>query len=53
MSRVEELRTMLNEVSMKDAEDPSVLFEQVSAIRNRYDTAAHQIDEEELLAVVM
>lgn len=52
ISRVE-LRTMLNAVSMKTTEDPSVLFEQVSAIRNRYDTAAHQIDEEELIAVIM
>jgi hypothetical protein len=33
ISRVE-LRTMLNEVSMKDAEDPSALFEQVSSIEN-------------------
>jgi hypothetical protein len=31
ISRVE-LRTMLNGVSMKDAEDPSILFKQVSAI---------------------
>jgi hypothetical protein len=31
ISRVE-LRSMLNGVSIKDAEDPSILFEQVSAI---------------------
>ncbi len=53
ISRVE-LRAMLNGVSMKDSQDPSVLFDQIiSAIRNRYDTATHQIDEEELMAVVM
>ena len=52
ISRVE-LRSMLNGVSMKNSEDPSVLFEQVSAIQNRYDTDVHHIDEEELIAVVM
>jgi hypothetical protein len=53
ISRVE-LRSMLNGVTMvKNAEDPSELFEQVSAIQNRYDTAVPQIDDEELIAVVM
>jgi hypothetical protein len=52
ISRVE-LRTMLNGVSMRDTEDPSILVEQVSAIQNRYDTDAHHIDEEELIAVIM
>jgi hypothetical protein len=52
ISRVE-LRTMLNGVSIKEAEDPSILFEQVSAIQNRYDTDTHKIEEEELIAVVM
>ncbi len=52
VSRVE-LRKMLAGVSMKDTQDPSTLFEQVSAIRNRYDTAEHQVDEEELIAVIM
>jgi hypothetical protein len=52
ISRVE-LRKMLNGVSIKEAEDPNILFEQVSAIQNRYDTDAHQIEEEELIAVVM
>jgi hypothetical protein len=42
LSRVE-LRTILNGVSMKDAEDPSILFEQVSAIQNWFDTDAHHI----------
>jgi hypothetical protein len=46
LSRVELRLTFLNAVSMRDKEDPSILFEQVSAIQNRYDTANHQIDEE-------
>jgi hypothetical protein len=44
---------MLNGVSMKDAEDPSILFEQVSAMQNRYDTDAHHIEEEEPIEVIM
>jgi hypothetical protein len=52
ISRVE-LRSMLNGVSMKDAEDPSTLFEQVSLIQNRYGTDTHHIEEEELIAVIM
>jgi hypothetical protein len=44
---------MLNAVTMRHSEDPSILFEQVSAIRNRHDTVTHQIDEEELIAVAM
>jgi hypothetical protein len=47
------LRSMVNGVSMKDAEDPSKLFEQLTAIQNRYDTVAHQIDKEGLIAVVL
>jgi hypothetical protein len=53
ISRVE-LRSMLNGVSMKDAEDPSTLFEQVSVIQNNcYDTDAHHIEEEVLITVIM
>jgi hypothetical protein len=48
-----ELRSMLNEVSMKDSEDPSTLFEKVSAIQNCYDTDADHIEEEELIAVII
>jgi hypothetical protein len=47
------LRSMLKSVTMRDSEDPSIIFEQVSAIRNRYDTVTHQIDEEELIAAVL
>jgi hypothetical protein len=52
ISRVE-LRTMLNGISMRDAEDPSILFEQVRAIRYRYNTVTHQINEEELIVATM
>jgi hypothetical protein len=39
---------------MKDSEDPNtLLFKQVSVIRNCHDTLAHQIDEEELIVVIM
>jgi hypothetical protein len=48
-----ELRTMHNRVSMRDAEDLSMLFEQVRAIRNGYNTVTHQIKEEELIAAVV
>jgi hypothetical protein len=44
----------VNEVSIKDSEDPSILFEQVSAMRNCYDTVTpRQMDEGDLIAVVM
>jgi hypothetical protein len=43
ISRVE-LRTMLKGVSMRDTKDPSILFEQVSAIQKRYDTVTQKID---------
>ena len=52
VSRVE-LRRMLAGVSMKETQDPTTLFEQVSAIRNRFDTASNQINKEELIAVVI
>jgi hypothetical protein len=44
---------MMNAVTVKVNEDPSKLFEQVSAIQNRYDTVTHMIDEEELIAVAV
>jgi hypothetical protein len=52
ISRVE-LRQMLASVSMKDNDDPATLFEQISAIENKYNTATNKIEEEELIAVVM
>jgi hypothetical protein len=45
---------MLNAVTMKVNEDPSIQFEQVSAIQNwEYDTVTHQINEEELTVIVV
>ena len=52
ISRVE-LRQMLASVSMKDNEDPATLFEQISAIENKFNTVSSKIEEEELIAVVM
>ena len=52
ISRVE-LRQMLAGVSMKDNDDPATLFEQISAIENKYNTASSKIEEEKLIAVVM
>jgi hypothetical protein len=48
-----ELRQMLADVSMQAGEDPATLFEQVSSIENRYNTATRKIEEEDLIAVVL
>ena len=48
-----EMRQKLNGVRMKRGQDPSTLFEQISAIENRYNTSARKIDEEDLIAVVL
>ena len=48
-----ELRQMLNGVTMKKDEDPATIFEQISAIKNRYNTSTKKIDPEELIAVVL
>jgi hypothetical protein len=52
MTRVE-LRHQLNKVTMKKDADPVTLFEQLSAIENRYNTASRKIEEEDLIAVVI
>ena len=44
MARVE-ARMMLNNVSMKNDDDPSVLFEQISQIQNRFGSVAHTIKD--------
>ena len=44
---------MLNKLTMKKNEDPSVLFEKISEIQNRYNTARHKLDEEDLIATVI
>ena len=52
ISRVE-LRRQLNSVAMKRNEDPATLFEQLSGIKNRYNTTSTRISTEELLAVII
>ena len=52
ISRVE-VRQMLNKLMMKKNEDPSLLFEKISEIQNRYNTAKHKLDEEDLIATVI
>ena len=48
-----ELRQMLNKVSMKKSDDPAKLFEQISGIKNKYNTAMKRIDEGDLIAMVL
>jgi len=48
-----EHRCMLNSVSMKYSEDPAVLFEQLSGIKNKFASSTIKINEEDFIAVVM
>ena len=53
VSRVE-LRQRLNRVEMSKTDDPSELFEQISSIKNAFQTNNTQtVDEEDLLATVL
>ena len=52
MARVE-ARMMLNKVSMKDDVDPSILFEQISQIQNRFGMAVCTIEDGDLIAVAI
>lgn len=52
MTRVD-LRTDLNNIHMKKKDKPSVLFEQIAHIKNRYNRDGFKISEEDLFAVVM
>ena len=52
ISRVE-LRRQLNAVTMKRNEDPATLFEQISGVKNSYNTATQTISKEELIAVII
>ena len=40
-----EARLILNRLTMKKNKDPSVLFEKISEIQNRYNTARHKLDD--------
>jgi hypothetical protein len=44
---------MLNGVKKKQGENPATLFEQISSIENKYNTAVTKIAEEDLIAVVL
>jgi hypothetical protein len=44
---------MLKKVLMKQNDDPRVIFEQISTIKNRYTMATQQIEKEDLIAVVL
>ena len=52
MTRVE-LRQELNKISMKKGEEPAALFEQISAVENRYNTGTSQVNKEDLIAVIL
>ena len=52
ISRVE-MRTRLNNVSMKSNQDPKILFDQLASIENAYNTTTRQIDQDDLIAVVL
>ena len=48
-----ELRQELNKVTMKKNQNPSVLFEQIASIKNRFQQGKNKIAEEDLIAVVL
>ena len=52
MSRVE-LRRAMNKIRMKKREDPANLFEQISALENKYNTATYTLPDDELIAAVL
>jgi hypothetical protein len=48
-----ELRQQMNRIKMKKDEDPAKLFEQISQIENKYNSATYRIPTDELIAVVL
>jgi hypothetical protein len=48
-----ELRHWLNKVTLKKGADPASQFEQISTIKNKYNTLTRTIDREDLIAVVI
>jgi hypothetical protein len=48
-----ELRQMLREVKMKKDEEPPILFEQLSAIENRFNKPGQQIPDDDLITAVL
>ena len=43
----------MNNLMKKKNEDPTVLFKKISEIQNRYNTARHKLDKEDLIAAVI
>jgi len=52
LSKVE-LRQRLNQITMKKDSDPSLLFEKLAAIQDRFLAPGMKIEEDELIAVVL
>jgi hypothetical protein len=48
-----ELRRMMNGISMKKNADPVELFNQISAVKVRYERPGNVIDEDEFIAIVI
>jgi hypothetical protein len=48
-----ELRRMMNGIKMKKGSDPVELFNQISAVKVRYERPGNTIDENELIAIVI
>ena len=48
-----ELQMALNQISMKDNENPDVLFQRISAVENWFNTSTQKVDESDLIAVVL
>jgi hypothetical protein len=48
-----EMRTRLNQFSMKTHEDPRTLFDQLASIQSAYNDAMRRIDPDDLIAVVL
>jgi hypothetical protein len=48
-----ELRQMLAKVKMKKDDEPSILFEQLSAIENRFNKPGQQIPDDDLITAVL
>ena len=53
ITRVELRQVLKNEIKMKNGMDPSTLFEQISSVKNKYNTVTKKIDEDDLIALVL
>ncbi len=48
-----EIRRKLNKISMKDSQDPRILFDQIATIKNQARSSQLAIAEEDLIAIVL